>query len=886
MHLMRLYLKYTYIIWAFLIIRTALFSSLLAQQADDTPIVIIDNQKGSTSDLINILEQKSGWVISYSSRLCTKDNAQFKNLNQSLKSHIEDIFSDCDISLIIRDKRIIVKPATKYSTTAVVSGIVIDGSSGKRLSFTTLYDFINEKGVAANGYGFFSIHLPKGEVDLISNYVGYSPKLTSLFLDKDTFVVISMLSNTILDEIDVFSNSYISDLTSKSLGIDKVLTDDVKKMPILFGESDLMKSIQLLPGIQGGSEGFSGLYVRGGGPDQNLILMDDVPIYNVGHLLGFYSIFNVDAIKYVNVYKSGFPARYHGRLSSVIDIRMLDGNKEKISGVLNVGLLASSISLNGPIIKDKLGFAVSLRRTYLDPIISLMQEDEGFSLYYFYDINAKLNYDFSLKSKLYASFYYGLDKYSTSFNSQEISYIDDDGKDVKMSIEDTNKAGWGNTVGALRWNYIWNEKLFSNLTATYSDYQFFIELQNTDKINFEENIFEQRYKSGIENVSIKADFDCYPSNSHLVKFGAGYINHFFNPGIDIVTRGINSALNNDTTIGKENIYGGELNFYVEDEIILHKNFKVNIGLSNVYFFSESKTYNLFEPRLSIVYYPYKNWGFRGGYTQMSQYLHTISTSTIAMPTDLWLPVTDKIPPMLSKQLTFGTMFDFGKDGLYSFSVDGYYKSQSNLLNYKESTGFFDYSSNWEDKLTIGDGYSYGTEISLKKNKGKIHGWTSYTYAKTSNKFDDINDGNPFPMRYDRPHDIRINMSFLLNKKLTLNSLWQYGSGLPITLPEEKYFAPDLSFNNQFSGYSKQNGSYNSYRMPPYHRLDLSLIYTKKKEKTSRIIDVGVINAYGRKNPFMLYFSSESGEYTSPNQTLKQLSLLPIPIPYFKYSIIF
>ncbi|MGQ1947526.1 TonB-dependent receptor [Geofilum sp. OHC36d9] len=861
--------------------------SLYAQ--DTTPIVRIEHRTGSSVELIERLEQASGWVISYSSRLCERPNITLSAEPQTLLKYLEEIFNDCPFSFLLRENRIILQPLQDRSRNFTISGFVRDSLLGESLPAANLFDYNIGKGVISNNYGFFSITLPNGAVDLNVSYVGYKPGRRKFNLQRDTVIFIDLAPNLQLQEVLVYGMESSQDLTARAYGGYVLPMENIRQTPVLFGETDLVKSIQMLPGIQGGSEGFSGLYVRGGGPDQNLILLDDVPVYNVGHLLGFYSVFNTDIIKHVTVYKGSFPARYSGRLSSVIDIKMIDGNKEKIRSTLNVGLLSSSLALDGPIKKGKSAFALSFRRTYLDLFAWWIQRNQDeTSNYFFYDVNAKYNYDFSLRNKLYFSFYYGRDKYYTTYNSREVEYLDSSDKSIRSSVEDNSNIGWGNLVGALRWNSVWTNKLFSNLTVTYSDYVFFIGLESSNKVNDTWESYEQRYLSGVKDYSAKIDFDYYPARAHFIKFGAGYIRHIFNPGIDIVKRDIDSESPTDATIGDLYLYGGEWNFYLEDDFTIGKQVRINMGVSGALFRSGDEVYRTLEPRLAVAYSPVKRWTFRSSYTEMSQYMHIVSSSSIALPTDLWLPVTDRLPPMTSQQISSGIDYNPGEKRVYSLSLDGYVKRQKNLLHYKESTSFFDYSTEWEDKLTLGDGLSFGAELYLQKLKGRWQGWTSYTIAKTTNTFPDLNDGEAFPTRFDRRHDFKINVSYNIRDNIRAYGLWQYGSGMPVTLPNEKYYTPNLPYQNTPSElqFAEDFGKYNDYRMPDFHRLDLGVSFTKKRSRSTRIWDVGVVNAYGRQNPFMLYFSNDDGDEVTSQRNLKQLSILPIPIPFVRYTLKF
>lgn len=866
--------------------------SLLAQ-SDPTPMVRPAMTSGNGRDLIRHLETQSGWVISYSTRLCIEDNMTLSREQKSLLAHLQDLFVNCSFTWVIRDNRIILRPKEQGERRFVVNGYVRESPGQESLPSANIFSLQTGTGTTSNNYGFYSITLPPGQHTLSASFVGFGSQTAEFSLQKDTAIHFALQASIELSEVAVIGQKNYEFTHLTRTGAIMMPIDEIRRTPALLGETDLVKSIQMLPGIQGGSEGFSGLYVRGGGPDQNLILLDDVPVYNIGHLLGFFSIFNADAVRHVSVMKGGFPARYGGRLSSVIDIRMIEGNNEQINGTLNLGLLSSGVSVNGPVVKDKSGFAVSFRRTYLDAIAGLAQRgrDETTN-YFFYDLNAKFNHTFNPRHRLYLSVYLGRDKYFTTYNYQDISSDDTGGQnsEVMTSINDENNAGWGNFVTALRWNFIITPKLFSNLTTTYSDYRFFIGVQRNNQFNNQWDSYEQRYLSGIKDLGVKMDFDYFPASNHLIKFGFNGIRHSFNPGVDIIKRSVNTTFPLDTTIGDLKLLGSELHTYAESEFMIGSRLRINAGGRFILFKGKNEYYQSIEPRLAINYALRPTWNLRGSYNHMSQYIHMVSSSNVALPTDLWLPVTDKIPPMRSRQVSLGSEWALDQQQTFTLSTEVYYKWLYNLLHYKESTGFFDYSTEWEDKLTGGEGISYGTELLFRKNKGSLTGWLGYTYANTTNRYEDLNQGRSFPARFDRRHDLNLSLNYRFNQRVDGGIMWQFGSGTPVTLPSEKFFAPEYPFGEHVTpsaGYSENASSLNAFRMPAFHRLDVGFNFTKERPSTTRIWSIGIINLYGRQNPFILYFASdENAEPGTAQRKLKQLSLFPFPIPYVKYTLKF
>ncbi len=756
-----------------------------------------------------------------------------------------------------------------------ISGIVTDRTSSESLIGATVFEIKSNSGTATNLYGFYSITLPRGDVSLNFSFIGYESKLITLKLERDTLIFVSLAPGRLLDEITINASKNVRKFENTQTSAMSLPMNEVKSLPAFLGETDLMKALQLTPGVQSGNEGTGGIYVRGGGPDQNLILLDGVPVYNASHLFGFFSVFNADAIKSMELIKGGFPARYGGRSSSVVDIRMKEGNMNKFGGEGAVGLISSRLTLEGPLVKDKSSFIMSGRRTYLDllarPIIKKSSggnEDIG---YYFYDLNMKVNYKISDKDRVYFSAYMGDDRF----------YAISKYKGQNFTEKSKGGIDWGNITAAARWNRIFSNKLFSNTTLTYSNYNF-----NTI---FEEELQYKNppskeysgmvYKSGIGDWAFRIDFDYIPQPDHYIKFGGSAIHHTFSPG----ALGIKSVELKDTTLGARDIIAGELNLYVEDDIKINNNLKINAGLYLSAFYVRGKTYKRIEPRLAARQIIGPELSLKASYSRMNQYIHLLTNSGISLPTDLWVPSTDMLKPQSSDQVSLGIFKDY--QGEYEFSAEAYYKKMQNAMEYKEGSGFFNINSKWENKITQGEGQSYGIELLARRNIGKLTGWVGYTLSKTERKFDDINQGKPFPYKYDRRHDIGSVLMYKPNPRREYSATWVYGTGNAITLPIAQYrTTPSVDYAGYYyvTAYSERN----AYRMNSYHRLDVSASFIKQKKWRERRWVIGAYNAYSRSNPF--YVDIEWAEERTVNNEHQyrtkfvQYSLFPI-IPSVSYQ---
>jgi outer membrane receptor for ferrienterochelin and colicin len=632
-----------------------------------------------------------------------------------------------------------------------------------------------------------------------------------------------------------------------------------------------------------------------------------VPVYNASHLLGFFSVFNPDAIKAVKLYKGGFPARFGGRLSSVVDISMKDGNMKKIRGNFSIGIISSKLEIEGPITKDKTSFMVSARRTYLDvmtrPIINLVNKIEGTDLEagaYFHDYNLKLNHIFNEKSRLYLSGYFGKDRgYIRNRSNQNVT--NDKNDLIQYKFKNEQGLSWGNAIGSLRWNYLISPKLFSNTTLTYSKYLFDIgsefEAKNITEKETKTDIF--KYYSGIEDLAAKVDFDYFPSQAHAIKFGTSFIQHHFTPGVTRIQLETESFIANNDSIsklfGNRSLYAQEISTYIEDDITFSNRFKLNAGAHLSIFNVQGETFVRLQPRLSIRFKAMENWSLKGSYSRMAQHVHLLTSSGISMPNDLWVPVTKDFAPPISDQVAIGTAINI--DEGISLTIEGFYKTMTNLIEYKEGAAFMGNATNWEEKVELGKGWSYGAEVMLEKTIGKTTGWIGYTWSKTERQFDKLNFGEKFPAKYDRRHDISVAFTHEISDKVDFGGTWVYGTGNAVTLAVMKYPQIDIPLSNSNSWYAgdlQDYGGRNNYRMPAYHRMDFGINFHKKKKRAIRTWSFSVYNIYNRMNPFMLQWETEYGDYVFNNVTgemvfdsdpeivLKQFSLFTI-VPSISYS---
>ncbi|PKK36455.1 TonB-dependent receptor [Siphonobacter sp. SORGH_AS_0500] len=758
-----------------------------------------------------------------------------------------------------------------------ISGYVRESGSGESLPGVTVSVPAVQKGTTTNTYGFYSLTLPLSDtLEVVVSSIGFQSQSRKLALTRNLEMNWQLLvSNAELKEVVVSGNYQTRESQKVQMSTISVPIEQMKDVPALLGEKDMLKVLQLLPGVQKGSEGNSGLYIRGGGPDQNLLILDEAPVYNAFHLFGFFSIFNGDALKSVELIKGGFPARYGGRLSSVIEMQMKEGHKEEFHGEGGIGLISSRLVLQGPIQKNKSSFIISGRRTYVDILLKPLLPAENQGSYYFYDLNAKLNYDFGRKDKVYLSGYLGQDRFS--FRSQ---------------IRNNQQGGgldWGNKTASLRWNHLFSNRLFANTTLLFSHYAFQVNAQSSQTFNNLTSQFNLQNSSTIRDFTFKTDFDWSPIPQHSIKTGLSVTSHRFLPNTITLENSIISQ--NVSQIQPLDSYEGGI--YLEDTYHPFSALRINAGLRMSYFATEGRTYNRPEPRLALSYTFPRHWALKASYATMNQYIHLLSNSSVGLPTDLWVPTTRNVAPQQSQQIALGVAKDYSQ---FSVTIEGFYKKMDNILSYKEGSSFLastgleslteaSDSRSWEEQITAGQGWSYGSEFFVQKKTGRLTGWVGYTLSWIQNQFAELNGGKKFWARYDRRHDISVVGIYHLKPTITLSSTWVYGTGQAISLPQSTFeisgptqpgFVP--SFPTRISDYGQRN----SFRAAPYHRLDVGIQFHKKKKRFSRTWEVSLYNAYSRKNPFFYYIDDSQSTPTRNNRVLTQVSLFPI-IPSVSYS---
>lgn len=760
-----------------------------------------------------------------------------------------------------------------------ISGFISDEATGERLIGATVYDTIHRLGAMTNEYGFYSITVPNADVVLKISSFGLNSRWLVVPVGTEE-VNVGLSAAKELEEVVISSQDANRSVESTNSGTIELQMDKLDKLPVLLGEKDVLKIVQLLPGVKSGGEGSSGLYVRGGGPDQNLILLDGVPIYNASHLFGFFSVFNSDALSQVTLIKGGFPARYGGRVSSVLDMRMKEGNSKHYNVEGSIGVIASRILVEGPIIKDKTAFAFSARRTYIDVLTFPFQKKDQKGGYFFYDLNAKIHHKINDKHHLYLSGYFGKDKaYFRSSNNYT-----NGGESVKERSE--NALKWGNAIGALRWNYRVGPKIFANTTLTYSQYLFDIGFnynsETTESGNTSKTSLGYNYFSGINDWAGKVDFTYIPNPKHTVKFGAGDTYHTFKPGVNRFKSEETSG-DMDTTFGSYYQYAHEVFAYAENDQIITNRLKINYGLHLSAFIVGEKQYVQLQPRFSGNYVLTDHSSLKFSYARTAQYLHLLSNTGIGLPTDLWVPATEKIAPVIADQVSAGYNHEFLKQ--YNAVVEVYYKKMNNLIQYKEGAGFLGSNTDWQSKVEVGQGWAYGLEVFVEKRKGRFSGWLGYTLSWTERQFDNINDGERFAYRYDRRNDVSVALTYDINEKWDVGLIFVYGTGNAVTLSTQYYSVASNPVMAAFGqggtlGYFE---NVNDYRMPAYHRMDIGFNRTKKVKWGETVLSLSAYNVYNRRNPFYLYTES-AGEEKS---RLVQVSLFPIiPSLSWKFKVDF
>jgi len=750
-----------------------------------------------------------------------------------------------------------------FAQKVTVFGSVKDALTGENLIGAVVLIKETNQAVVANNYGFYSISSNSGKCTVRCSYLGYSTFSQSIEVGKSKKLDIELSPQLFsLDEVTVQGNKSMLNSTSVSKNV--VGIKQIKSITSMAGEPDVMKSLQLLPGVQTAGEGSANLNVRGGSFDQNLIILDEAPVYNPSHALGFFSTFNTDALNNVSFYKGAFPAQYGGRLSSIVDITMREGNYKKYAANVSIGLLASKLTLEGPIVKDKASFIISGRYSYAGQVVNLgglfgqevlhipaLNNFNDQNKINFYDLNAKINYQINDKNHIYFSTYTGGDRF------------------YSYSLNNDNTLEWGNITSTLRWNHIFNSSLFSNFTGYYSNYNYSYSI-NDDLKNF-------TWKSNIQEAGLKADFSSYMNASNHIKFGASAVYHYFSPG-KILPRSDHSSVK-PFSLGTKNAV--EISAYISNEQKISEKLSldyglryagfINVGQDTVFQYNEEKTqvtsfkaygsgeiiqfYQSLEPRISARYLLGTRNSIKLAYGRTTQFLHLLSNSALGLPTDVWMPPDKDIRPQSSNQFVLGYYQSFS-DYKYEFTSEVYYKTLRNIIDFKDNANLF-LNKHVDTQVLSGDGYAYGNEYMLEKKTGNLTGWIAYTFSKTQYQIDGINENRYFSPRWDIRHNLSITGNYQINKRWSASSTFKFTSGGFVTIPEGSFVYSGASFNF----YSQRNG----YQMEPYHRLDVSFTYKSRKNDNRKWKSewvYGIYNFYGRKNIYTLFARQEGYNLTS------------------------
>ncbi len=744
------------------------------------------------------------------------------------------------------------------SKSYTISGYIKDAENGETLIDAHVYlKNKTEVGAASNNYGFYSLTLPEGEYSIVFSYLGFEDQEFKIILNSDKKLNIDLISGVLLKELVVEDNKSIDQVQNTAMGRIELPTESIKKLPSLLGEVDILKVLQLLPGVSAADEGSAGFYVRGGGADQNLLLLDEAQVYNSGHLLGFFSIFNADAIKNTTLIKGSMPANYGGRISSVIDIQMKEGNDKHIAMTGGIGLIASRLTIEGPIQKEKSSFIISGRRTYALDLAQPFIRKSAFAgtNYYFYDLNAKFNHRFSDKDRLYISGYFGRD--ILNYNSNERGF--------KLNMP------YGNNTATLRWNHVVSNKLFMNTTIIYNAYDF--------NLSGEQDLFSFRVSNGVRDYQLKLDLDYYPSAGRVIRIGGNVIHHRFTPNV-VQGRSGEVSFTNDY----KPKYGVESAIYYQDELKVSKFLTINIGLrwsrfdqvgpyildSTTYKNLEPiKTFAVMEPRLfaTILFNPSTSIKF--GYNMNEQYSHLVTNSTSTLPTDVWVPSSTQVNPQRGHQWSVG-WFKTLNQGMWNIATEGFYKLLINQIDYKES-----YTSNQnievEQAFVFGKGAAYGGELFIQKQKGNLTGWLGYTYTRSWRSYAEIEGGRRFPASFEKPHDFELISNYQASKKWSLAGTFVYGTGRPFTPLRSVYYI-DQELVTRY-------GPRNSVRVQDYHRLDLAATYTPRPDSRRAFKSTwsfSIYNIYNRRNPFFINYDLDSDLASGrAKATAYKVSLFPV-----------
>lgn len=848
-------------------------------------------QEGSILEHLMVVEAQTDLTFSYGNGVNVRKKVTLLKSDYTVQAFLKEVFGD-ETRFKLNRSKVILYPKPNNQKTGIkstISGYVKDANGGENLIGATIFDTTTRTGTVTNLYGFFSHTVPATKRVVLSiSYLGYHDTLVSVDLSTSPTLTIELkeVSRKIGAVVVEASRQQETQMSTVS-----VTSDEIAKMPRFMGEPDVLKTLALMPGVKSSNDNTGGMYVRGGGPDQNLILLDGATIYNSAHAFDLFSTFNNSAIKHVDLIKGGFPARYGGRLSSVIDARMREGNMQRFTGEIGAGYLLSKFTFEGPLIKNKASFLVSGRRTMLDGLTKfaeVVSREDSFQqtqTITFQDYNGKVNYILSDKDRFYLSFY----------NSGDLFRVTEDVITKNSGATNTEHFDvdlhWSNSLLSGRWNHVFGPKLFANTTATYSKFNIGVNVLEESTVTHDgEDVssgYENKFSSLIRDYGVRTQFDYFPSPKHKVKFGVNGIYHQFEPGFTSVK--ISGTLVDDeldTVLGKQALSSVEWSVFAEDEIELGSRTMVNVGLHQSMLHVNNISYPSIQPRFAINYQVKSNLSFSGSYAEMAQFIHLLSNNTLGIPLDLWVPATKDAPPMRSRQIAAGVKWTLAK-GMFEMTTETYYKSMTNLIAYREGVSITSAKERWEDKIvTNGIGDAYGIEWFFQKRKGKTTGWLGYTLSWSNRTFDDVNNGKTYPHKYDRRHDASVVIAHQLTERISLSGSWVFASGNAVTFPHTVSSPmptlPHLQGQQMPGRPVYVSEGRNAVRLPNYHRLDLGVNFEKVRRRGVRTWNLSVYNAYVRKNPFFV-FPAQQADGTRYLRQISAFWIVPSISYIFKFN---
>ena len=825
-------------------------NTIVGQKVSEVTVEI-NSETSSLGSLFQEIEDQTIFNFVVSEDQIDLDlNVRVKTGQQNLEKLLKNLASNYHLEFEQLNKAIIITRPNKLADQKfTISGYITDASDGEVLIGANIFATKYKIGAVTNSYGFYSITLPSSDtLGIVFSFIGYTPQIKKLRFQKDMILNIELAPvSRQLDEAVVIASLNDDNIEKAQMGVIDVPISKINELPAILGETDVLKIIQLLPGVQSGNEGTTGFYVRGGNADQNLVQLDEATVYNPNHLFGLFSTFNSRALNDVSLIKGGFPAQYGGRLSSILDISMKEGNNRKTEVNGGLGLISSQLTVEGPLKTGQASYIISARRTYLDLLLRPVLPQGQNTIYHFYDINAKVNWQIGSKDKVFLSFFKGLD---------DAAYRDPSRLSYGMKF--------GNSTATLRWNHLFGNKLFLNTSLIYNDYLL--------KFSTTQNQFSAEVFSGITDVSAKAEFQYFPGPKHDIRFGSHYIQH------NLRSSGKSEVLPKDLQANVLNInsipsrYFNELALYFNDEIQISDVLSLNLGVRTPFFLSSDVNYYRIEPRASVKVSTSHTSSIKTSFTVMNQFLHLVPNATATLPIDIWIPSSGLTKPQLSEQVALGYFQNFASNK-YESSIEFYYKTMDNQIAFKEGNQLLE-NQNIDNELVYGKGWSYGAEFFLKKKTGRLTGWASYTLSWTNQQFPDLNNGESFPFKYDRRHVLSLVGVYKLNEKWSLSANFVFSSGSVITLPVGR--VTTQHGGTLFPGYYYVYENRNNYRLASYHRLDVSASYRKKrtffgKEYNSEWV-FGLYNAYSRQNPYFAYLTVDPN---NDQPKAYQVSLLPI-----------